>query len=126
MPIYEYLCHACGYELELIQKLSDDLLKVCPECEKPKLKKKVSASAFRLSGSGWYETDFKTGDRKNLSGDRQAKPEGGEKSSPSDGGSGSNESTKKDGDSKKAEAKKVENKSASSDKKSKPVASGPS
>ncbi|MBV1931489.1 MAG: zinc ribbon domain-containing protein [Porticoccaceae bacterium] len=122
MPIYEYLCQACGHELEVIQKLSDDLLKVCPECDKPKLKKKVSASAFRLSGSGWYETDFKTGDKKNLSGDRQAKSESGDKSSSSDGGS--KESTKKDGDSKKAETKKTESKSSGSDNKSKPAASG--
>lgn len=124
MPIYEYLCQACGHELEVIQKLSDDLLKVCPVCDKSKLKKKVSASAFRLSGSGWYETDFKTGDKKNLSGDKQAKSEGGDTSTSSD--SGSKESTKKDGDSKKTETKKAESKSSSADSKSKPAASGAS
>lgn len=64
MPIYEYLCQTCGHELEAIQKVSDPLLTECPACEKATLKKKVTASAFRLSGSGWYETDFKTGDKK--------------------------------------------------------------
>ncbi len=89
MPIYEYLCEACGHELEAIQKLSDEVLKVCPACDKTTLKKKVTASAFRLSGSGWYETDFKTGDKRNLSGDKSSN--GGGKSS-SDTGSASSES----------------------------------
>jgi putative FmdB family regulatory protein len=69
MPIYEYQCEACGSKLEKLQKLSDDPLKNCPECEEPKLKKMVSAAVFRLKGGGWYETDFKTGDKKNVSGD---------------------------------------------------------
>jgi len=73
MPIYEYRCQSCGNEVEVIQKVSDEPLKVCPACEKPDLKKKVSAAAFRLSGSGWYETDFKSGNKKNLSGEK--KPE---------------------------------------------------
>ena len=59
MPIYEYQCEACGHKQEKLQKLSDDLLKLCPSCEKPELKKLVSSVAFRLKGSGWYETDFK-------------------------------------------------------------------
>ncbi|RLA44843.1 MAG: zinc ribbon domain-containing protein [Gammaproteobacteria bacterium] len=87
MPIYEYLCKACGHELEVIQKISDALLKKCPECNKAALKKKVSASAFRLSGSGWYETDFKTGNKKNLSGEQKPKGEGGEKKDSGDSGS---------------------------------------
>ena len=69
MPIYEYLCQACGHEIEVIQKIADPLLKECPACARLELKKKLTASAFRLSGSGWYETDFKTGDKKrNLAG----------------------------------------------------------
>lgn len=59
MPIYEYRCEACGEELEKIQKFSDPPLTDCPACGKPALKKLVSASSFRLKGSGWYETDFK-------------------------------------------------------------------
>lgn len=59
MPIYEYQCESCGNELEKIQKISDPPLTDCPECGKSALKKLVSASSFRLKGSGWYETDFK-------------------------------------------------------------------
>ncbi|MFA7555133.1 MAG: zinc ribbon domain-containing protein [Spongiibacteraceae bacterium] len=68
MPIYEYQCQACGHELEKLQKLSDDPLLDCPECSKPELKKKISAAGFRLKGGGWYETDFKTGSKKNIAG----------------------------------------------------------
>ena len=66
MPIYEYQCAECKHIEEVIQKISDEPLTVCPECNKPALKKKVSASGFRLSGDGWYETDFKSGNKKNL------------------------------------------------------------
>ena len=59
MPIYEYECHVCGHRLEKLQKISDQPLTDCPACEQSSLKKLVSAVAFRLSGSGWYETDFK-------------------------------------------------------------------
>lgn len=69
MPIYEYRCEACGAELEKLQKMSDAPLVDCPECGQPALKKKISAAGFRLSGTGWYETDFKTGSKKNLAGD---------------------------------------------------------
>ncbi len=66
MPIYEYACQACGQDMEKLQKLSDPELTDCPACGKPDLVKKVSAAAFRLKGGGWYETDFKSGDKKNL------------------------------------------------------------
>lgn len=59
MPIYEYECNDCGHRLEKLQKISDQPLTDCPACEEPGLRKLVSAVAFRLSGSGWYETDFK-------------------------------------------------------------------
>ena len=72
MPIYEYECQACGHQYEVIQKMSDDPLVECPACKKPALKKLISAAAFRLKGGGWYETDFKSGNKKNL-----AKGEGG-------------------------------------------------
>ncbi|MEM9254927.1 MAG: zinc ribbon domain-containing protein [Pseudomonadota bacterium] len=68
MPIYEYQCQACHEQLEVLQKISDEPLLDCPACGKPALKKKISAAAFRLKGSGWYETDFKTGSKKNLAG----------------------------------------------------------
>ncbi len=69
MPIYEYQCQSCDHKLEVMQKMSDEPLKECPECGKPELKKLISAAGFRLSGSGWYETDFKSGNKKNLAGD---------------------------------------------------------
>lgn len=59
MPIYEYKCDACGHEMEALQKMSDPALSDCPECKDPGLKKQISAGAFQLKGSGWYETDFK-------------------------------------------------------------------
>jgi len=59
MPIYEYKCTACDHRLEKLQRMSDDPLKDCPECKQPALTKLVSASGFRLTGTGWYETDFK-------------------------------------------------------------------
>jgi|GEM_PF-2001563 len=66
MPFYEYQCERCGHELEVLQKISDPPLTECPECAQPALKKLVSAAGFRLKGSGWYETDFKGGKKKNL------------------------------------------------------------
>lgn len=71
MPIYEYCCAACGHELEALQKINDARLSKCPQCQALELKKKISASAFRLSGSGWYETDFKSKNQRNISGDSQ-------------------------------------------------------
>jgi putative FmdB family regulatory protein len=64
MPIYEYRCGACGHHLEVLQKMSEGPLRKCPECGKSQLKRLVSASRFRLKGSGWYETDFKNKDEK--------------------------------------------------------------
>jgi putative FmdB family regulatory protein len=72
MPIYEYQCQACGNEHEALQKISAEPLVTCPVCNKPELKKKISAAGFRLKGSGWYETDFKSGNKKNVVG--SAKP----------------------------------------------------
>ncbi|HEY5717647.1 MAG TPA: zinc ribbon domain-containing protein [Motiliproteus sp.] len=69
MPIYEYLCADCGHQMEALQKISEDPLKDCPVCQQPGLKKQISAAGFRLAGGGWYETDFKTGSKKNLAGD---------------------------------------------------------
>jgi putative FmdB family regulatory protein len=64
MPIYEYRCESCGHELEKMQKLADAPLTECPACGQPALKKLISAAGFRLKGGGWYETDFKKGDKK--------------------------------------------------------------
>ncbi len=69
MPIYEYRCEACGHVEEALQKLSDAALVDCPACKKPDLKKQISAAGFRLKGGGWYETDFKSGSKKNIAGE---------------------------------------------------------
>lgn len=66
MPIYEYVCSDCDHTFETLQKMSEAPLSVCPACDQPSLKKKISAPGFRLSGSGWYETDFKSDKQKNL------------------------------------------------------------
>lgn len=60
MPIYEYQCQKCNHHLEALQKISDKPLRECPECGRHTLKRLVSAPLFRLAGSGWYETDFKS------------------------------------------------------------------
>jgi putative FmdB family regulatory protein len=72
MPIYEYVCENCQHAFETIQKISDDPLRKCPECGRLKLKKRMSRAAFRLKGGGWYETDFKSGGKKNVAGDDKA------------------------------------------------------
>ena len=66
MPIYEYECAACGHQHEALQKIGEPPLRDCPDCGRTELVKLVSAAGFRLGGSGWYETDFKTGDKRNL------------------------------------------------------------
>ena len=73
MPIYEYQCQDCDYVVEVLQKIADAPAVDCPSCGKPSLKKKISAAAFRLKGSGWYETDFKTGAKKNIAGESATK-----------------------------------------------------
>ena len=60
MPIYEYRCDACGHCLDALQKIADAPLRDCPSCEASALRRLVSAPNFRLKGSGWYETDFKS------------------------------------------------------------------
>ncbi|WP_250459519.1 FmdB family zinc ribbon protein [Microbulbifer litoralis] len=72
MPIYEYQCKACGHEMEKLQRISDAPLTDCPACDRAELRKKISAAGFRLKGGGWYETDFKTGGKKNLAGEQSS------------------------------------------------------
>ncbi|RZU99124.1 FmdB family zinc ribbon protein [Spiribacter vilamensis] len=72
MPIYEYVCDDCGHELEALQGMSDAMLTDCPDCGHAALRRKISAAAFRLKGSGWYETDFKKENRRNIAGDQSS------------------------------------------------------
>jgi putative FmdB family regulatory protein len=73
MPFYEYECPHCRYYVEVMQKISDTPLRKCPSCGKAGFKRLVSAPAFRLKGSGWYETDFKSDKegRRNLVGEER-------------------------------------------------------
>jgi putative FmdB family regulatory protein len=64
MPIYAYRCAACGHAKDVLQKMSDAPLTVCPSCAAPRFEKQVTAAGFQLKGSGWYVTDFREGDKK--------------------------------------------------------------
>ena len=74
MPIYEYRCESCEHRLEKLQKMSEGDLVDCPDCKRPDLKRLVSAAAFRLKGGGWYETDFKKDNKRNLADASVKKP----------------------------------------------------
>ncbi len=99
MPIYEYVCQNCGHQLETIQKISEDPLVTCPECANDALKKKISAAGFRLKGGGWYETDFKSGNKKNVAGSDTGSSSSGTDSSSSSSSSSGSESSSKSSDS---------------------------
>ena len=74
MPIYAYACKNCGHEFDALQKMAEDPLVDCPGCGAPDLKRLLSAPRFRLKGSGWYETDFKSDNQRNLAGNDNDKP----------------------------------------------------
>jgi putative FmdB family regulatory protein len=61
MPIYAYRCESCGFQKDVLQKMSDSPLTQCPECQKDTFRKQVTAAGFQLKGSGWYVTDFRGG-----------------------------------------------------------------
>ncbi len=84
MPIYAFRCVACGHAFDKLQKMSDPDPAACPQCGAEAVQRQVTAPSFRLSGSGWYETDFKKdGDRKrNLTGDGGKSAEAGKSESP--------------------------------------------
>ena len=101
MPIYEYLCEHCEHRMEAIHKISDAPLKQCPECKQETLRKLMSVAAFKLTGTGWYETDFK--DKKPQKKDTKGKEE--DSKSPKDKGSDKTGGSDKSG--KKSESKTV-------------------
>lgn len=92
MPIYEYQCQQCGHHHEALQKISDPQLRQCPECGRKSLKRLVSAVRFRLAGSGWYETDFKS-DKESK---RNLHENGDKEEAKTDGASGSDVGAKPD------------------------------
>ena len=75
MPIYAYRCESCGFQQDILRKMSDPLLVDCPSCGAATFRKQVTAAGFQLKGSGWYVTDFRN-------------PAAKEGSKPSDGGEG--------------------------------------
>lgn len=128
MPIYAFRCDACAHEFDRLQKLADPDPANCPVCEAAGIRRKLTAPSFRLSGSGWYETDFKSaGDRKrNLAGDAgesPSKPATGDatKGASESSGSTSQGTTAADG-SKSAVSSKVADAAAKSTPSPKPAA----
>ena len=110
MPIYEYQCDSCGARIEALQKLNDKPLEVCSACGSSSLRKLVSAASFRLKGGGWYETDFKTGEKKKIA-------ESDSKNNKSDGVGSDKDSRKEVETSKKqSESTKVSPRAESSQK----------
>ncbi|MER1966729.1 zinc ribbon domain-containing protein [Castellaniella sp. GW247-6E4] len=81
MPIYAYRCSACGHEQDVLRKISDPLLRTCPECGRDTYEKQVTAAGFRLKGTGWYETDFRGGSKPGAAG-AEPKSSGGEAPAP--------------------------------------------
>ena len=90
MPIYEYRCDSCGNLLEALQKIGDAHLLDCPECGESALRRLMSAPSFRLKGSGWYETDFKSDKehKRNLAEGAEPKSSDGEKPAKTDDSKG--------------------------------------
>ena len=115
MPIYEYACRSCEHQFETIQKASEPVLTDCPECGEGSLRKLLSAPVFRLKGSGWYETDFKTGDKKNVSDNGESdKTESKADDAKTKAADSQDATAKKAGDSKAKDTQTTESKSSSS------------
>jgi putative FmdB family regulatory protein len=87
MPIYGYVCKSCEHRFDVLQKMSDDPLVHCPDCGEASLQKELSAPKFRLKGQGWYETDFKTGNKRNLHGESGSQGKSTDASKKSDSSS---------------------------------------
>ena len=105
LPFYEYVCEECGRDMEVLQKVGAPAPGACEHCQSPALRRKLSRVAFRLKGSGWYETDFKTGEKRHLASD--------------DSESGDDKKDKKDasGDKKESGGDKKDKKDSGGDKK---------
>jgi putative FmdB family regulatory protein len=85
MPIYEYQCSNCHHTFDLMQKMSDDPVKKCPDCGKNTVERLVSAAGFQLKGTGWYVTDFKNKDKpKNKSSEKTSAEKAPESTSTKD------------------------------------------
>ena len=74
MPIYAYKCESCGHAKDVLQKMSDPLLTVCPSCGATTFQKQLTSAGFQLKGSGWYVTDFRGGDTAKAKDEGKAEP----------------------------------------------------
>lgn len=111
MPIYPYVCPACGHEFDALQKISDEPLTDCPACAEVGLRKRLTAPTFKLKGTGWYETDFKHGSQgSDGKKSEQGSSDGGKEDKS--GASTSKESSGKEGGSSSDSATKSGDKSA--------------
>ena len=101
MPIYAYRCERCGHAKDVLQKVSDPVLTVCPSCTEPAFRKQVTAAGFQLKGSGWYVTDYakKGAGETSSKGETRSDPKGETKSD-------SKTETKSDSKAEKAPASK--------------------
>ena len=113
MPIYEYACRSCGHQFETIQKASEPVLTDCPACGEAALRKLLSAPVFRLKGGGWYETDFKTGDRKNVVGNGESDKADGKAADGETKATGAGDSAKTADASKTKDSKATDSKAPS-------------
>lgn len=84
MPIYAFACTACGHHFDRLQKLSDPDPSACPQCAADAVRRQLTAPSFRLSGSGWYETDFKKDGKRNLAGEGGEGAKAGDAAAKSD------------------------------------------
>jgi len=91
MPIYAYKCGSCGHAKDVLQKVSDAPLTVCPACGAPAFAKQITAAGFQLKGSGWYATDFRGGSGGAAA--ASASPSSGDK--PAEAGKGDGDSASK-------------------------------
>jgi putative FmdB family regulatory protein len=112
MPFYEYQCSACDHHTEVLQKISDAPLRKCPHCGKSALKRLISAPVFRLKGSGWYETDFKSDSEKkrNLVGEEASESKSDSKADASTDSAAPAKAAEAKPDAKSTEAKPAEKK----------------
>ena len=93
MPIYAYKCESCGHRQDVLQKVSDPVLSVCPACGAASFAKQLTAAGFQLKGSGWYATDFKGGASSGAAKPADAKPgEAAAPAAPASGGDASSSS----------------------------------
>ena len=109
MPIYSYKCNACGHQSDVLQKMSDAPLTICPACGKDSYSKQLTAAGFVLKGGGWYVTDFK--DQKGKDQDKKKDAQDEKKSGDDSSGKGKNHgensaTTKDNGDKKSVAAEK--------------------